>query len=292
MTHRVELVLDAHALLGEGAIWDSKKRLLYWVDIEGREVHIYDPTSGADRSIHVGERVGTVVPRVSGGLMLAVESGFAHLDPDTEELVVLCDPAGRDPELRFNDGKCDPAGRFWAGTITDRDNPGRAALFCLFPDLTSKQMLTGVTNSNGIAWSLDARTMYYSDTPTATVSAFDYDLDTGGITNRRPAVVVPGEMGHPDGMTIDAEGMLWVALWGGRCVSRWDPTTGRLLGTISVPASHVSSCAFGGPDLRDLYITTARAGLSDVALRAEPHAGGLFRARPGIRGVPAFAFAG
>ncbi len=291
MRPTVELVLDAHALLGEGAIWDSNKRLLYWVDIEGRKVHIFDPATGADRTIHVGERVGTVVPRASGGLMLAIESGFAHLDPDAEELVVLCDPEGRDPGLRFNDGKCDPAGRFWAGTITGRDNPGRAALFCLFPDLTSKQMLAGVTNSNGIAWGLDARTMYYIDTPTATVSAFDYDLETGNITNRRPAVVVPDEMGHPDGMTIDAEGMLWVALWGGRCVSRWDPATGRLLGTIPVPASHVSSCAFGGPGLGDLYITTARAGLSD-ALRAEPHAGGLFRARPGVRGVPAFEFAG
>jgi len=292
MPTQAELVVDAKAELGEGAIWDPNAQVLYWVNITGGEVHVYDPATGADRAISVARPVGTVVPRRSGGLMLAVKDGFASLDLDTEKLELVCDPEEHRPELRFNDGKCDPAGRLWAGTITGRANPGIASLYCLFPDLTARQMLTGVTNSNGICWSLDAKAMYYIDTATATVSAFDYDLDGAAISNRRSAIVVPEAMGHPDGMTIDAQGMLWVALWGGACVSRWDPQSGDLLRTIPIPASHVSSCAFGGDDLDQLYVTTAREGLDEAALHREPHAGGLFRVEPEAHGVPAFAFAG
>ena len=292
MPAEAELVLDARADLGEGAIWDAKKQLLYWVNINHGEVHIYDPKTASDRTLNVGEPVGTVVPRRSGGLMLAMKSGFAHLDLDTEKLTPICDPEEHDPELRFNDGKCDPAGRFWAGTITSGATPARASLYCLFPDLTATRILAGVTNSNGIAWGLEAKTMYYIDTATATVWSFDYDLDTGAITNRHAAVTVPDELGHPDGMTIDAEGMLWVAHWGGRSINRWDPAGGGHLRAIPIPADHVSSCAFGGAELDTLYVTTARGGLSEEDLRTQPHAGGLFSVKPGVRGVAAFEFAG
>ncbi len=286
-----ELVLDAQAQLGEGAIWDSQTALLYWVDIMGRKVHIYDPATGSDRAVDVGQQVGTVVPRRSGGLMLAVENGFAFLDLDTKAVTPICDPPEHNPALRFNDGKCDPAGRFWAGTLSS-ERKAEASLYCLFPDLTTKRMLTGVMNSNGICWALDAKTMYYIDTPTQTVAAFDYDVETGEISNCRAAVVVPEDVGHPDGMTIDAEGKLWVAHWGGWSVGRWDPETGEQLATVAVPAAHVSSCAFGGPDLDELYITTAGIGVDCEAAREQPHAGGLFRAKPGVRGVAAFEFVG
>jgi len=289
MPHHIELVLDAKAELGEGAIWDDARALLYWVDIVGCSAHVYDPASNSDRAIDIGELVGTVVPRASGGLMLALEHGFAHLELPSGKLDRICDPERGVSTNRFNDGKCDPAGRFWAGTM---GKAGSGRLYCLFPDLTAKVMLEGVTTSNGIAWDLDAKTMYYIDTPTQKVDAFDYDLDTGAISNRRTVVTVPGDMGHPDGMTVDAEGKLWVAHWDGWHVHRWDPKGGELMESIPVPAARATSCAFGGPDLDELYITTARAGIDDSALGEQPHAGGLFRARPGVRGVEAFAFAG
>lgn len=292
MKHDAELVIDAKAELAEGAIWDAASARLYWVNINDGEVHRYDPATGDDRCLNVGQPVGTVVPRTSGGVMLALKSGFAHLDTETEALTLLCDPEEHDPTLRFNDGKCDPAGRFWAGTITGHDRPGIARLFCLFPDLTARTMLTGVTNSNGLCWSLDERTLYYIDTPTQQVAAFDYDKVTGEIGNRRVVVQVPADLGHPDGMTIDAEGMLWVAHWGGWSVNRWDPATGRHLKAILLPASNVSSCAFGGPALDTLYITTAREHLTAADLAEQPQAGGVFQAKPGVRGVPAFAFTG
>jgi len=292
MVGDIEVAVDAQAALGEGAIWHARRNVLYWVDIDAGEVHVYDPATGADRAIGVGQKVGTVVPRASGGVMVAVEEGFAHLDLDTGDLTLVCDPPEHNPALRFNDGKCDPAGRFWAGTITGRDNAGAAGLYCLFADRTTRRMLTGVTNSNGICWSLDATTMYYIDTATAQVSAFDYDAATGEIGNRRTVITVPGSIGHPDGMTIDAQGMLWIAHWGGWSVNRWDPVSGQHLESIPVPADHVSSCAFGGPELDTLYVTTARGGLGDEQLAEQPHAGGLFRVRMDVRGVPAFEFAG
>ncbi len=292
MPETADLILDARAGLGEGAVWDSERETLYWVDINAGVVHAFDPATGEDRAFSVGEPVGTVVPRRSGGLMLAVRRGFASFNPETGAFRLVCDPDGHNPELRFNDGKCDPAGRFWAGTITGRDKPGRAGLFCLFPDLHAEQKLADVTNSNGICWRPDGRMMYYIDTPLQRVDAFDFDPETGSISNRRPVVTVPDDMGHPDGMTVDAEGKLWVAMWGGGAVHRWDPETAEHLGSIAVPASQVTSCAFGGRNLDELYITTARAGLTRKERRAQPHAGGLFKAEPGVPGVKAFAFAG
>lgn len=292
MPETADLILDARAGLGEGAVWDSEREMLYWVDINAGVVHTFDPATGEDRAISVGEPVGAVVPRRSGGLMLAVRRGFASLSPESGGLRLVCDPDGHNPELRFNDGKCDPAGRFWAGTITGRDKPGRAGLFCLFPDLHAEQKLADVTNSNGICWRSDGRMMYYIDTPLQRVDAFDFDPETGSISNRRPVVTVPDDMGHPDGMTIDAEEKLWVAMWGGGAVHRWDPDTGEHLGSVDVPASQVTSCAFGGRNLDELYITTARAGLARKELRTQPRAGGLFKAEPGVQGAKAFAFAG
>lgn len=292
MSDKVELVLDAKAELGEGSIWHAAKQLLYWVDIVKGELHWFDPISGEDVVVTVGQDVGTVVARRSGGVMLAVHHGFAHLDLDTEELTLISDPEKDKPDIRFNDGKCDPAGRFWAGTLPLDERSNAANLYCMDTDLSVRHMLGNVSNSNGIVWSLDNTTMYYIDTPTREIAAFDYDLKTGAIANRKVAVTVGAKYGWPDGMTIDAEGMLWVALWGEGYVCRWDPGTGELLGSWELPVKQVTSCAFGGEKLDELYITSASRGLDEEARAAQPLAGGLFRICPGVRGVEAFEFNG
>ena len=291
----VELLLNLKADLGEGPIWHPPSQRLYWVNIMQGEVHVYDPATNTDRSVSVGQAVGTVVPRRSGGVMLALNHGFASLDLDSGMLTMLQDPEKYLPENRFNDGKCDPAGRFWAGTMLNgagESDPPHGSLYSLDANHQVKHRLGHIRISNGIAWSLDKTTMYYVDSPDRRVDAFDYDEATGEIGNRRVAVAVAREYGMPDGMTIDAEGMLWVAGWGGGQVSRWDPSNGKFLETIQVPASQSSACAFGGPNLDELYITSARRGLDAATLAREPLAGGLFVARPGVRGTEAFEFAG
>jgi sugar lactone lactonase YvrE len=292
MSQSAELILDAQATLGEGAIWDAKRQVLYWVDIMNSRVHVYDPATQHNRTIQLDQMVGTVVPRRLGGLMLAVHHGFASLDLETEEMQIVADPEHDLPSNRFNDGKCDPAGRFWAGTLSLEGKRNVCNLWRLDADLSVHKMVEGVSVSNGIVWSLDRKAMYYIDTPTGCVDRFDYDLGTGEIDNRSVAVRIPAEMGFPDGMTIDGEGMLWVCLWHGAKVSRWDPVAGRLLQTIDLPALNVTSCAFGGESLDQLYITTARSGLGEEQLAEQPLAGGLFRAEVGVAGLPAFEFAG
>jgi sugar lactone lactonase YvrE len=294
MTDSVELILDAQAALGEGPIWHASSQRLYWVNIAHGEVHIFDPRANADRTIQVGQPVGTVVPRRSGGVMLAVKAGFASLDLETEKLTVWDDPEPHLPQNRFNDGKCDPAGRFWAGSMTDGSPTVRGAgsLYCLDLNRQVTKRLGQVSISNGLAWSLDKKTMYFIDSLAYSVDAFDYDDVTGEIGNRRTIISVGGEGNVPDGMAMDAEGMLWVAQFGGSCVRRWDPADGRLLETIELPATQITACAFGGPDLDELYITSARTGLDEAALAKQPHAGGIFKVRPGVRGLEAFEYAG
>ncbi len=292
MPIEAQLVLDAKAALGEGALWHAPRQRLYWVDIDGGVVHEFDPATGGDRAMSIGEKVGTVVPRARGGLMLATESGLASFELESERLAVVATPETDVPGNRFNDGKCDPSGRFWAGTMDAAQAPGRGALYRLDADMTVHKMVQNVSISNGLAWSLDRRVFYYIDSPTAVVAAYDYDDATGALSARREVVKVPEDLRWPDGMTIDSEGMLWVAHWGPGAVCRWNPDDGSLLERIDVPAAHASSCAFGGEDLGDLYITTARADRTEEELAAEPLSGGLFKARPGATGVAAFEFAG
>jgi sugar lactone lactonase YvrE len=294
MTDSIELILDAQAALGEGPIWDAPSQRLYWVNISQGEVHVYDPRANTDRTIQVGQPVGTVVPRRSGGVMLAVKAGFASLDLETEKLTVWDDPEPHLPQNRFNDGKCDPAGRFWAGSMTDGSPTVRSAgsLYCLDVNRQVTKRLGQVSISNGLAWSRDKKTMYFIDSLAYSVDAFDYDDATGEIGNRRSIITVGGEGNVPDGMAMDADGMLWVAQYGGSCVRRWDPTDGGLLETIELPATQITACAFGGPDLDELYITSARTGLDEAALARQPHAGGIFKVRPGVRGLEAFEYAG
>jgi sugar lactone lactonase YvrE len=202
----------------------------------------------------------------------------------------IVNPESHLPGNRFNDGKCDPAGRFLAGSMDDAEVEASGSLYSLAPDGTVKTLLSGTRISNGLAWSPDYHTFYYIDTPTRVVMAYDYNLATGEIANPRPAVSVPPELGWPDGMTSDVEGMLWVALWGGAKLTRWNPATGQLVAEIPIPALNVSSCAFGGPDLTDLYVTSARKGMTAEQLAKYPLSGGLFRIRTNSQGMPTFEF--
>jgi len=287
---KAELVIDARATVGEGPVWDHRSQRLYWVDIEGCRLHILDPATGEDRSIPVGQMVGAAVLRRSGGVMIAVKEGIGTFDVEREQLTILHRPEQHIPENRFNDGKCDPAGRFWVGTMGPAGRKG--ALYCVSPDLSLERKIADVGISNGLAWSLDRSTMYYIDSWARTVVAYAYDEATGAIADPRLVIEIPVADGEPDGMTIDEEGMLWIAIWDGRRVIRIDPANGALIGEVSVPVSRPTSCTFGGPDLGTLYITSARTGLAPEVLAAEPLAGGVFCCRPGVRGMNAVEFAG
>ncbi len=288
----VELVVDAHAVVGEGPIWDGENKVLYWVDIMGNRLHVYDPATGADVEHDVGQPVGTVVRRASGGLMLAIHHGFAAYDLESRTLERIADPEADIPDNRFNEGKCDPAGRFWAGTMAIDPVPGAGGLYRMDTDLSVHKVFPDITISNGICWSLDHRTMYYIDSPRFDVRAYDFDTDTGDVDNERILFEIPKATGAPDGMVIDAEGMLWIAHYGGSRVCRWDPGAGSVMQQIDLPVSSVTACAFAGNELDTLYITSASQDMSADDWEREPHAGGLFATRPGVRGIEPFRFKG
>jgi sugar lactone lactonase YvrE len=280
---KAEMVLDARAELGEGPAWLADRRLLLWVDITPGLVHLFDPSTGRDQVLEVGQPVGAAVPAAGDRLILAVRDGFALLEMASGRVELIAEVERHLPSNRMNDGKCDPAGRFWAGTMALEERHGAGCLYRLDGRRRVEQMIDGVGISNGIGWSPDQKTMYYIDTLEGRVDILDYEASTGAISNRRPLVSI--ENGAPDGMTVDAEGGLWVAVWGGSRVVHVLPD-GSAAGEIELPVSRVTSCCFGGPELSDLYITTARQGLSAEERAAEPTAGSLFRCRPGIKGLP------
>jgi sugar lactone lactonase YvrE len=286
------LILDARAGNAEGPVWDFERRLLYWVDIPCGKVHIYNPSNREDKAINVGQSAGCVVMKKSGGLLVALQNGIYDLDPISGEMSLITDPERHIPNNRFNDGKCDPAGRLWAGTMAEDAKGAAGSLYVMEKDQRVNRVLTGIGISNGIAWSPDEKTMYYIDTPTMHIDAFDYNVKSGAISKRRTVVEVTEEMGHPDGMTIDVEGKLWVAMWGGWAVTRWDPFTGTLLGKIDVPAAKVSCCTFGGADLDELYITTAREKIPEDKLADQPCAGGIFKIKMEVKGLRSYKFDG
>ena len=285
------LEIDARAQLGEGALWHPTENKLYWVNIEGRMLHIYNPVTKENQSLLVKERVGTVVPVESGGVLVALQNGIHFINTQTGALQFIANPL-TGTNIRFNDRKCDPSGSFWVVSMHIKITGGVASLYRMNRDKTVHKMLDGVTVSNGIAWTKDKKTMYYVDSYLRRIDAFDYDDADGAITNRRIVVTIPEGGGSPDGIALDEEGNIWAALWGANAVGRFDPRTGKLLQKIEVPAPNVSSCAFGGKNLDTLYITTARGELSKAQLEAYPLSGGLFSAKPGVKGMPAEFFRG
>lgn len=286
-----ELVLDAHAELGEGPIWDDRRRRLLFVDIMRGHVHEYDPETGRDRVVEVGQPVGAVAITGRDDWVVAARDGFFRLDPDTARVTCIARVEADRHENRMNDGAVDARGRFWAGTMSMAGGRGAGSLYRLDPDGTVTCHVTGVGISNGIDWSLDGRLMYHVDTHTDRVDVFDFDEARGEIANRREFVRIPPGAGHPDGLVVDAEGFVWLALWEGGAVRRYAPD-GRLDRTVDLPVTLTTKCAFGGSDLTDLYITTAWIDLDAAARARQPQAGGLFRVRPGVAGRPAHWFGG
>jgi sugar lactone lactonase YvrE len=289
-TNDVELILDSKSKLGEGAIWNHKTGELLWIDIEGEILNFYNPKLGNNREMFTGQRIGTVVPTNSDKVLVALEEGIYYLDPGTGTKSFIINPEENSEGFRFNDGKCDPKGRFWAGTMSTRGEKEAGVLYRIDPDSTVNKMIENVSISNGIVWSNDELAMFYIDTPTQQVKKYDYNKETGEINNPQTVIEIPKEMGAPDGMTIDEDGNLWIALWGGSAVGCWNPESGELIQEIEVPAKNVTSCAFGDDDLKTLYITTARIGTSDEDLKRFPEAGGLFKTRLGVKGVKASFF--
>lgn len=292
--YHAELVLDVRTDLGEGPLWDGRARCLRFVDIVAGHIQRFDPATRTLRTLAAGGMVGCVAPRASGGLVAARADGLCAIDdaPAGPPRFLLA-PAEHDAtRCRFNDGKCDPQGRLWAGTMGLQGERGAGALYCFPSAGEARCVLRDVSISNGLAWSLDGATLYYIDSPTRRVDAFDFDAANATLHNRRPAVVLPPGPDVPDGCTLDAEGMLWVAHWDGGCVSRWDPRRGIQLATVAVPAPRVTSCCFGGPALEVLYITTARRGLDAAQLAQCPAAGGVFAVEAGTIGLPAVAWRG
>ncbi|RAP74926.1 SMP-30/gluconolactonase/LRE family protein [Paenibacillus montanisoli] len=291
-SRKAELVLDARAILGEGPCWNAEQQKLYWVDITGGSFSRFDPATGSNETFNIGKPVGAVVCDAADGnaVILATRDGFERYHCVTGELTPIVDPEAHLPENRFNDGKCDSAGRFWAGTMQDVEEDVTGSFYVLDNDLSCSKVHGDVGVSNGIAWSLDESVLYYIDSMKQTVTAFDYDRESGTIRNPRLAIDFQPEEGFPDGMTIDGEGMLWIAHWDGWQVSRWNPATGEKLDSVYVPVAKASSCIFGGDGLETLYITTASIGLTEETRGGEPHAGGLFAWKPGVKGTPTHSF--
>ncbi|MFF8903889.1 SMP-30/gluconolactonase/LRE family protein [Streptomyces olivaceoviridis] len=277
-----EVAVRAEAALGEGPTWDPATGRLVWLDILGARLHTYDPSSGRRTIRTAPQHVGAAKPRAGGGLVLNLRDGVGLLDPDDTFRWLHHEPvAGR----RANDAAVAPDGSLWAGTMRYDEAPGGGTLSRLTGDGAVRTVLPDVTVSNGTGWSPDGRLMYYVDSPTRRVDVFDHDED--GIRDRRTLVEIEEGAGFPDGLTVDAEGCVWVALWDGGAVRRYTPA-GELDRVITLPAPRTTACAFGGPALTDLYVTTARTGLPP----SDPLSGSLLVVPGAGKGLPQPAFEG
>ena len=286
----VEVAYPAQAMLGEGPLWDYRAQRLRWVDIIGRRLHEYDPVIGADHSRLLPHQVTTVALSRSESLLLALGDRLASLAPSSDAVRELNDFRVDAAKVRFNDGKVDPWGGFQVGTMHHDGTEALGSLYRMAPDLSMQERLSEVTCSNGLDWSDDRAWFFHVDSLLSRVDVYATDEDTGEMIGRRGALAVPGP-GIPDGLSLDAEGCLWVAMWGGGEVRRISPD-GRVDRVVRLPVSQVTSVAFGGEALDELFITTARDGLGEAELAREPHAGDLFWCRPGTGGRQANRFGG
>jgi sugar lactone lactonase YvrE len=289
-TATASVVCHHHDQLGEGPVWDTRRQVLSWVDIGAGLLHEWQPGSAAERVRSIGGEVSAAVPRAGGGFVVAV----GH------ELSLLSDEGGLEPiaaveadhsDNRLNDCRCDPSGRLWIGTMSKSRVPGTAGLYRLDPDRELEPVLTGTTLSNGLGWNDSGELMYFIDSTTQRIDVFDFDAAHGTIGGRRPFVEIDPSKGLPDGLCVDREGGVWVALFGGGAVHRY-AEDGSLDAVVDLPVSNPTCPIFGGPELETLYVTSARHLLSDRALATQPLAGALFELKPGVRGLPSTPFAG
>lgn len=287
MTSTVEslnLVLDARARLGECPVWDARSQTLYWIDIYGHRVHRLHPETGASSFFDLAEVAGPIAMAGSQRLIMGQRSHLVFLDTQTGKIEVICELEADLPHNRFNDGKCDTRGRFWFGSMSELQEP-TASLYRYDPDGSLQVMETGLTISNGLGWSPDDRVFYLTDSPRQKIYAYDYDAETGAIGNRRVWVDLGGEWFYPDGLAIDTQGCIWSAMWNGWCIIRFDPD-GREIERIPIPVQFPTSCTFGGPQLQDLYITTASVGMSQKEIQKSFYAGGVFCQNTTAIGLP------
>lgn len=267
------LVIDARAQLGEGPVWDAGQEILYWVDIVGKALHSWDGSTA--RSRRYEEPVCAVSPEPGGSLLVAFAKRLARVSPCGDSITEVCPVEPDLPGNRCNDGRRDPAGRFWIGSMSVAGSVrGAGSLYCMAEHNRLERRLENLTISNGMGWSPDARTMYFIDSPTREVCAFDFDGADSSIRNRRVVVRVPERLGWPDGLDVAPDGTLWVGHWGAGCVCRWCPESGNLLERVTTGCPHTTSCSLT-PD-GSLYITTARDGLGEAELARSPHSGGVF----------------
>ena len=294
-------VTATDAILGESPVWSPRERVLYWVDIKAPAIHRYDPQTGHDQVWPLAQEIGSIALRRGGGLVAALRDGFAFVGADMTTLGWIADPEPDRPLSRFNDGKCDRQGRFWAGTMHDppgppetyfeRDPVGR--LYRLDADGTCRAVVDGILVSNGLAWSPDGEIMYFTDSPRRTIWAYPYDPATGDVGERRLFAEIPDAPGRGtgDGATVDAEGYYWSAEFRGGRLVRYAPD-GGVDRMIDLPVSRPTACAFGGDDLATLYVTSAKIMLTRTELAAEPLAGALLALDVGARGLPEAEFKG
>jgi sugar lactone lactonase YvrE len=287
----IECIWPAETILGEAPAWCPKERVVYWVDIEGRTILRMDPRS-ADRQVFPQDyQFGCIVKRADGGFIAGTNAGLVHLDADLKSSKIFSTPEAEFPNNRFNDGKCDRRGRFWVGSTDMNETEPNGSLYRVNGWGDVLRMLPGVIVSNGLGWSPDDKIMYFTDSGHGVIYALDFDVDTGEVDNRREFARIAPVDGMPDGLAVDAEGFVWGAHWGGWRITRYDPE-GRIDRIIDMPVPQVTSVAFGGDRLDQMFVTTARLGLTEDQLKEAPLSGGLFMIEAGVAGLPEVPYQG
>jgi len=288
----IKCIVPAGCVLGEGPVWDERGNTLYWVDIKAPSLHALHLATGRTRRWPMPEMIGAVGLREGPGLVGAFQNGFAFIDLESGNVTGIADPEADRPDNRFNDGKVDPLGRFWAASMDDTQREPSGHLYRLGADLSVERFEIGFVCTNGIDWSGDGRTLYFVDTTERRIYAYEFEMTAGRPGSRRLFVELPEDQGFPDGLAVDAEDHVWGAHWGGGRLTRYRPDS-SVERVIEMPVPLCTSCCFGGADLRTLYVTTASIGLDAVARRAAPLSGGLFAITGlGVRGRPPGRFRG
>jgi len=282
-------VVACQNTLGEGPLWNAGEQSIYWVDIDNKKIQRYFPDTKKFEVFDLPIKICLMAFRSKGGMILGAENGLYFWDPISQKLDFISHPESEKPEARFNDGKVDRKGRLWAGTMTYQG--ATSSLYRLDQDLSVHQMETGVTISNGVGWSPDNKTMYFVDSIRYVVYAYDFNFESGALSNRRVFVQMSESFGIPDGLTVDSEGCVWVAIYGGWKVMRYDPS-GKVVDEIAFPVSKPSSCMFGGKNFDELYVTTISDGLTVEDKLKQPMAGDLFMIKTTVKGLPEPDFAG
>jgi len=285
--YEIKNILTARSRLGEGPLWDSSQGLLYWVDIYNHRVNQFNPTIGQNLFFDVGDVVGSIALAGKDRLIMAQRNGLAFLNTSTGEVSPIIPVEADILDNRFNDGKCDPQGRFWFGSMCPGKNQG--SLYRYDSDDSLHRMETGLTITNGLGWSPDEKIFYLTDSAQQKIYAYNFDLVTGNINKKRIFVDLVGESFYPDGLTVDSQGNIWSAMWDGWCIIRFNPNGEEIL-RIPLPIQRPTSCTFGGDNLQTIYITTASVGLSEEEIEKSFYSGDLFALQTDITGLPSDHF--